>query len=93
MHTSEMQYGSVKTLFLMIKYMGYVWADIKHTRQLLTTQTTAIIITIIIIIFSGSAAQRGLWPSCSQGFVITHDAPLSVGLLWMSDQLITETSS
>jgi hypothetical protein len=36
-----MQYGSVKTLFIMIKYMGYVWRDIKSPKQLLTTQTTA----------------------------------------------------
>jgi hypothetical protein len=28
-----------------------------------------------------------------QGFVITHDAPQSVGLLWTSDQLVTETST
>jgi hypothetical protein len=40
-----------------------------------------IIIIIIIIIFSGSAAQCGLWPPRSNGFVITHDAPQSVGLL------------
>jgi hypothetical protein len=34
------------------------------------------------IIFSGSAAQRGLWPPHSRGFLITHsDAPQSVGLL------------
>ena len=38
---SKMQYMSVKTLFLMIKYMGQVWTDIKNPRQLLTTQTTA----------------------------------------------------
>jgi hypothetical protein len=32
--------------------------------------------------FSGSAAQRGVWPPRSRGFVITHnDAPRSVGLL------------
>jgi hypothetical protein len=41
-----------------------------------------IIIIIIIIIFSGSAAQRGLWPPRLRGFVITHnEAPQSVGLL------------
>jgi hypothetical protein len=48
---------------------------------------------IIIIIFSGSVAQRGLWPPHSWGFTITHDAPQSVGLLWMSDHLIAETST
>jgi hypothetical protein len=38
-----------------------------------------IIIIIIIIIFSGSAAQRGLWPPLSRGFLNTHnDAPQSV---------------
>jgi hypothetical protein len=43
-------------------------------------------------IFSGSAAQRGLLPPRSRGFMITHNyAPQSVGLLWTSDQLITET--
>jgi hypothetical protein len=42
--------------------------------------------TFIIIIFSGCAAQRGLWPPRSRGFLITHnDAPQSVGLLWTSD--------
>ena len=40
-HVSEVQYGSVKTLFLMFTYMGHVWTDIKNARQLLTTQTTA----------------------------------------------------
>jgi hypothetical protein len=36
-----MKYGSVKTLFIMIKYMGYVWRDIKNPRQFLTAHTTA----------------------------------------------------
>jgi hypothetical protein len=41
---------------------------------------------IIIIIFSGTAAQRGIWPPRSRGFVSTHnDAPQSVRLLWTSD--------
>jgi hypothetical protein len=52
------------------------------------------IIIIIIIIFSGSAAERGLWPPRSRVSVITHsDAPQSVGLLWRSDQLVAETST
>jgi hypothetical protein len=47
---------------------------------------------IIFLIFSGSAAQRGLWPP-SRVFLITHnDAPHSVGLLWTSDPLVAETS-
>jgi hypothetical protein len=41
----------------------------------------------------GTAAQRGLWPPHSRGFLITHnDAPQSVGLLWASDQLAAQTS-
>jgi hypothetical protein len=53
-----------------------------------------IIIIIIIIIFSGSAAQRGLWPSRLRGFLITHnDALQLVGLIWTSDQLVAETST
>jgi hypothetical protein len=48
----------------------------------------------IIIIFSDTAAQGGLWPSRSRGFLITHnDAPQSVGILWTSDQLVAETST
>jgi hypothetical protein len=32
---------------------------------------------VYLFIFSGSAAQCRLWPSCSQGFMITHNsAPL-----------------
>jgi hypothetical protein len=53
-----------------------------------------IIIIIIIIIFSGSAAQRALWPPRPRGFLITHnDALQSVGLLWTSDQLVSEIST
>jgi hypothetical protein len=45
-----------------------------------------------IFIFSGSAAQRGLWPPRPRNFLITHnDAPQSAGLLWASDQLVAET--
>jgi hypothetical protein len=51
------------------------------------TRHYIIIIIIIIIsssssIFSGSATQRGLWPSRPRGFLITlNDAPQSVGIL------------
>jgi hypothetical protein len=49
---------------------------------------------VIFFIFSGTAAQRGLWPPRPRGFVITHnDAPQSVGLPWTSDQLVAETST
>jgi hypothetical protein len=52
------------------------------------------IICINIIIFSGSAAQRGLWPPRPRGFLITrHDSTQSVGLIWTSDQLVAETST
>jgi hypothetical protein len=51
-------------------------------------------VLLFFIIFSGSAAQRGLWTLRSRGFLITHnDAPQSVGLLWTSDQLVTDTST
>jgi hypothetical protein len=44
--------------------------------------------------FTGSAAQRGLWPPRSRGFLIkNNDAPQSIGILWTSDQLIAETST
>jgi hypothetical protein len=41
----------------------------------------------------GATAQRGLWPPNSRGFLDhTHDAPQSVGFLWMSDP-VAETST
>jgi hypothetical protein len=46
---------------------------------------------ILFITFSRSAAQRGLWPPRTRGFLITHNnAPQSVGILWTSDQLIAQ---
>jgi hypothetical protein len=53
-----------------------------------------IIINNNIIIISGSAAQRGLWPSRSRGLLITHnDAPQLVVLLWTSDQPVADPST
>jgi hypothetical protein len=47
---------------------------------------------LLLLLLYGSAAQRGLWPPRSRGFVITHNnAPQSVGMLWTSDQLVAET--
>jgi hypothetical protein len=55
---------------------------------------------IYYFIFSGSAAQRGLWPPVAlqpsadyRLLVHVHDAPQSVELLWTSDQLVAETST
>jgi hypothetical protein len=49
---------------------------------------------LCLYVSRGAAAQRGLWPPRSRGFLITHnDAPQSVGLLWASDQLVAETST
>jgi hypothetical protein len=41
---------------------------------------------LLRFVFFGPAAQRGLWPPRSRGFLITHDGPQSVGLLWTSDE-------
>jgi hypothetical protein len=54
----------------------------------------SIFLFIYLFIFSGTAAQRGLWPPRLRGFLITHnDAPQSIGLLWTIDQLVAETST
>ena len=46
----------------------------------------------IVVVFS--QPSNGLYPPHFRGFLITHnDAPQSVGLLWMSDQSIAETST
>jgi hypothetical protein len=45
----------------------------------------------IVVIFSQPSS--GLLPPRFRGFLITHnDTPQSVGLLWMSDQSVAETS-
>jgi hypothetical protein len=49
---------------------------------------------LLFSFLSGSAAQYGLWPPRPGGFLMTHDdAPQSVGLLWISDQLVAGTST
>jgi hypothetical protein len=57
-------------------------------------KTSRVVLICYLLIFSGSAAQRGLWPPRSRGFLITHnDATQSVGLIWTNDQLVAETST
>jgi hypothetical protein len=44
---------------------------------------------LLFIIFSGSAAQRGLWPPRYTRFRDLHnDAPQSVGLLWTGNHSV-----
>jgi hypothetical protein len=50
------------------------------------TSTTIMIIIIIISFALQPSAGYGLL--VTRGFLITHDRPQSVGLLWMSDQLV-----
>jgi hypothetical protein len=69
-------------------------ARVPPKRWSLIIKLHALIIIWFSFIFSGSAAQRGLWPPRSRCFLITHNnAPQSVGLLWTSDQLVAETST
>jgi hypothetical protein len=70
------------------------WSGECEIRQRPTGKRVYHFKNILIIVFSGSAAQRGLWPPRPRGFMMTHnDAPQSVGLLWTSDQLVAETST
>jgi hypothetical protein len=64
-------------------------------KQLVTQSSNSLyFVSAVYTFFSGSAAQRGLWPPRPRGFLITHnDAPQSVGLLWTSDQLVAEPST
>jgi hypothetical protein len=50
---------------------------------------------IYTVFFSpGATTPSGPEPPHSRGFYITHnEAPQSVGLLWMSDQTVSETST
>ena len=50
-------------------------------------------VTLIVTLLARQP-PNGSWPPHSRGFYITYnDAPQSVGLLWPSDQLVTETST
>jgi hypothetical protein len=75
---------------------GYITFNCMIPKQINAINTLIHFLSIIkiLFIFSGSAAQRGLWPPRPRSFVITHtDAPQSVGLLWTSGQLVAETST
>jgi hypothetical protein len=56
--------------------------------------TNSVVKLLLFIIFSGSVAQRGLWPPRSRGCLIKHNAaPQSIELLWTSDQHVAEIST
>jgi hypothetical protein len=86
-------HGASIFLKLVITLLWLVDATVSpHTAAIYIIYLTFII--IIIINISGSAAQHGLWPPRSRGFLITYnDMPQLIGLLWTSDQLVTETST
>ena len=47
-----------------------------------------------IYLATGAAAQRGPWPAYACGFEMAHNyIPQSVGLLWTSDQFVSEIST
>jgi hypothetical protein len=74
-------YGKLNFIYFFILVLTY-------------DELSAVLNGIISIIFSGSAAQRGLWPPRPRGFLITrNDATQSAALLWASDQLVAETST
>jgi hypothetical protein len=49
--------------------------------------------TIVVLFSLALQPSAGYGLLVSRGFLITHDAPHSVGLLWSSDQLVAETST
>jgi hypothetical protein len=57
------------------------------------------LLLLLLLLLSSSSSSVALQTSAgygllvSQGFLITHEAPLSVGLLWTSDQRVPETST
>jgi hypothetical protein len=50
-------------------------------------------IKTFIYLFSLALQPSAGYGLVSRGFVITHDTPQSVGLLWTSDQSVAETST
>jgi hypothetical protein len=55
-------------------------------------QPSSGIVFVVVYLTLQPSASYGLL--VTRGFVITHnDAPQSVGLLWISDQLVAETST
>ena len=67
-------------------------AEIFHCRRY--KFFSCMLLNIFFFSSFGIAAQQGLWPRYSWGFYITHNiAPQSAQFLWMSDQLLAETST
>jgi hypothetical protein len=82
--TTPTKTTTTKTTTKNIKITYFLVVIIHFTNQLPFSAYS----TGIIIIFSGTAAQRKLWPPHPRGFFITqNDAPQSIGLLWTSDSI------
>jgi hypothetical protein len=64
--------GRVSLVYLFIHSVTHVTLDMSITDYSLYITTQFIIYIDIFIIISGSAAQRGLWPSRSRGYLITQ---------------------
>jgi len=58
------------------------------------SNTSLVFISFSLFLSFGATAPSGPWLPHSRGFYITHnDVPQPVGLLWMSDQPVTEKST
>ena len=72
--------------------VGISWRSC--TRRDQDTSGSVVPMLLVCLFVFGATAPSGPGPSHSRGFYITqNDAPQSVGLLWTSDQLVTETST
>jgi hypothetical protein len=59
-----------------------------------TVKLTSHSVVAFMSLFSLALQPTASYDLVTQGFVITHnDAPRSVGLLWTSHQLVTQTST
>jgi hypothetical protein len=56
--------------------------------------TLGLLLLLLLLLSLALQSSAGYGLLVSRGFLITqNDAPQSVGLLWMSDQLVAETST
>jgi hypothetical protein len=84
--------SNVKLIYIYIHTYTYIYEPGAQPRDV-SSPVRLYFVWFVCFWRDSPPPPNGSGPPQSRGFYITHnDAPLSVGLLWTSDQPVTETS-